>query len=86
LPTKIDDGAQVRSNAPSGYFVATTDSYGGNSGSSVFNYDTGEVEGVLVRGEDDYVYRNGCMVSNVCEESGCRGEDVTKISSVLPYL
>jgi V8-like Glu-specific endopeptidase len=86
LPTKVDDGAKVRNGAPTGYFVATTDSYGGNSGSAVLNYDTGEVEGVLVRGEQDYVWNNGCYVSNVCAEDGCSGEDVTKVSSVLPYL
>lgn len=86
LPTKVDDGAQVRSASPSGFFVATTDSYGGNSGSAVFNFNTGEIEGVLVRGEDDYVYQNGCLVSNVCTEEGCRGEDVTKMSTILNYL
>ncbi len=86
LPTKFDDGGKVRSNNQDGFFVATTDSYGGNSGSAVFNKKTGKIEGVLVRGETDYVYANGCRVSKVCSETTCRGEDVTKISSVLPYL
>lgn len=88
LPTKVDDGAKVRSNAPNGFFVATTDSYGGNSGSAVLNYNTGEIEGVLVRGETDYVYdfRDSCYVSNVCTEEGCSGEDVTKVSAIIPHL
>lgn len=86
LPTKLDDGGTVRDNSPRGYFSATTDSYGGNSGSAVFNLTTGEIEGVLVRGETDYVLQGGCYVSKVCNESGCRGEDVTKISSVLPKM
>ncbi len=82
LPTKIDDGGKVRDNSKRGYFIATTDSFGGNSGSAVLNKRTGQIEGVLVRGETDYLTRNGCRVSNTCSETGCRGEDVTKVSSV----
>lgn len=88
LPTKVDDGAKVRNANNTGFFVATTDSYGGNSGSAVLNYDTGEIEGVLVRGENDYNYdyQHSCYVSNVCTEDGCSGEDVTKVSSVIQHL
>lgn len=86
LPTKVDDGAKVRDASPNGYFVANTDSYGGNSGSAVFNQTTGEIEGVLVRGETDYVFRNGCYVSNVCADNACRGEDITKASAIAPFL
>jgi hypothetical protein len=82
LPTKISGGAEVRDASKEGYFVANLDTYGGNSGSAVFNAKTGLVEGILVRGENDYVYRGSCRVSNVCPADGCRGEDVTKISSV----
>jgi len=82
LPTKVAGGATVRDASPNGYFVANLDTYGGNSGSAVFNARTGKVEGILVRGEVDYVYRNGCRVSNVCPNEGCRGEDVTKVSSL----
>lgn len=86
LPTKIEDGGKVRDASKNNYFIATTDSYGGNSGSGVFNLTTGELEGVLVRGETDFVIRNGCYVSNVCSENGCRGEDVTKVSAILPFV
>ena len=65
IPTKVSDGANVRSNE-NGFFVANLDTYGGNSGSAVFNTKTGLVEGVLVRGETDFVNRGGCYVSNVC--------------------
>lgn len=83
LPTKIADGAKVRS-LKSKYFQANLDTYGGNSGSAVFNVKTGEVEGILVRGENDYVTdRSGsCMVSNVCKNDSCRGEDVTYIQNI----
>lgn len=85
LPSKVADGAQVRS-VSSSYFVANLDTYGGNSGSAVFNTQTGTVEGILVRGDNDFVYRNGCTRSNVCSNNGCRGEDVTKITEVLSYV
>ena len=85
IPTKVSDGANVRSNE-NGYFVANIHMYGGNSGSAVFNTKTGLVEGVRVRGETDFVNRNGCYISNVCPSDGCRGEDVTKISAVAKYI
>ncbi|HLW57397.1 MAG TPA: serine protease [Bacteriovoracaceae bacterium] len=83
IPTKIADGANVRSLS-STYFVANLDTFGGNSGSAVFNAHTGVVEGILVRGTTDYVYNRElkCQVSNVCTNSGCRGEDVTYITNI----
>lgn len=86
LPTKVADGANVRSTDQEGYFVANLDTYGGNSGSAVFNTQTGHIEGILVRGEADYVWENGCRLSNRCPDDGCSGEDVTKISAILPHL
>ena len=87
LPTKITDGANVR-NAKAGepYFVANLDTYGGNSGSAVFNASTGTIDGILVRGETDFVSRNGCRISYVCENDKCRGEDVTKVTEVRTAL
>jgi V8-like Glu-specific endopeptidase len=85
LPVKLAGNAVVRADFPE-YLQANLDTYGGNSGSAVFNENTGEVEGVLVRGEMDYLYQNGCRVSNRCEADKCRGEDVTKIERVLSHL
>lgn len=82
LPTKIADGANVRNNNNNYYFSANLDTYGGNSGSAVFDADNGTVEGILVRGENDFVTRGGCRVSNVCTDTGCRGEDVTRITNI----
>jgi len=84
LPTKVAGGANVRDASPPGYFVANLDTYGGNSGSPVFNGETGLIAGVLVRGEKDYAFDEdeNCRVSNICADDGCRGEDVTRISSV----
>ncbi|MEK7233144.1 MAG: S46 family peptidase [Elusimicrobiota bacterium] len=40
----------VHSSNP-GFFVANLDTYGGNSGSAVFNVETNLVEGILLRSE-----------------------------------
>lgn len=85
LPMKITLGGKVR-KVNSSYFVANLDTYGGNSGSPVFNETTGDLEGVLVRGENDFVSSGGCTVSYRCSEDSCRGEDVTRIDQVEKYL
>jgi V8-like Glu-specific endopeptidase len=83
IPTKITDGAKVRSHNTK-FFVTNLDTYGGNSGSAVFSLKTGIVEGILVRGENDYVTDTqlGCKISNVCTNEGCRGEEVTYITNI----
>lgn len=86
LPTKISAGAIVRDNTPGTYFVSNLDTYGGNSGSAVFDSKTGLVEGILVRGERDYVNRGSCQVSNHCTDKGCRGEDVTRITNITALI
>ena len=73
LPTKFAGGAVVRDNQPNAFFVANLDTYGGNSGSPVFNSDTHDVEGILVRGETDFAPQENCNVSLVCPTTGCRG-------------
>ena len=78
LPQKYADGASVRDNSPKSFFVANLDTYGGNSGSPVFNATNQQVEGILVRGENDFVKSGACYVSLVCPTTGCRGEDVTR--------
>jgi subtilisin-like proprotein convertase family protein len=85
LPKKLAGGARVRSLRPE-HFIANLDTYGGNSGSAVFNSRTGLIEGILVRGDTDFVSRGSCMVSNRCSDTGCRGEDVTLASFVLAYV
>lgn len=82
LPTKVAAGASVRSmDVSREFFKANLDTFGGNSGSAVFNLVTHKVEGILVRGENDYVRDPtlGCMRSQVCRDDACRGEDSTNI-------
>ena len=86
LPTKFAGGAAVRDNQPNAFFVANLDTYGGNSGSPVFNSDTHGVEGILVRGEADFVQQGNCMVSLVCPITGCRGEDCTRVTEFAQLI
>ena len=86
LPQKIAGGARVRDNSASSHFVANTDSYGGNSGSPIFNELTSEVEGILVRGVADYVSEGNCYVSNHCSDAGCDGEDATRTTHFAELL
>ena len=83
LPKKFADGAIIRDNTPSTHFVSNLDTYGGNSGSPVFNSRTHEVEGILVRGENDFIMVGTCARSMVCPTTGCRGEDVTRVSQFV---
>lgn len=87
IPTKVAAGAQVRA-LKDGFFVSNLDTYGGNSGSAVFNANTLEVAGILVRGVDDYNWDsvNKCRRSNICPSTGCAGEDSTHISYVVEAL
>lgn len=78
LPAKIDNGGNVI-DASAGTleaFRATTDSFGGNSGSGVFDINR-KVVGILVNGDTDYNYRSGCASVNVLSETGVAGEGVT---------
>lgn len=88
LPTKIAAGAYVRDNDNNYFFQSNLDTFGGNSGSAVFDSESGLVEGILVRGETDYVYDStrGCRVPKVCTNEGCRGEDVTRITNIKKLM
>ncbi len=84
LPLKYAPGAGIRQINDPVYFVANLDTFGGNSGSGVYDAATQELVGILVRGDTDYVKdeAQNCLRVNICPTSGCRGEDVTRISLV----
>lgn len=84
LPTKIADGANIRNNSNKYFFQTNLDTFNKNSGSAVFDADTGLVEGILVRGDTDYIQdiSRGCTVPNVCPMDGCHGEEVTRIMNI----
>jgi len=88
LPLKFADGAEVIKNTSKDFFSANLDSFQNNSGSPVFNQDTGVVEGILIRGDMDYhwAYKDKCNRVNIiklnCKERDCRLEDVTRITKL----
>jgi len=94
LPAKIAGGAMAQGGGNADYFEANVDAYGGNSGSLVFSRDVDgsflRAEGILVRGNADFVVQGACVVSNQCPDTGCPGhEDVTRITqleALIPLL
>ncbi len=88
LPTKITSAADMRDNTNPVFFRTNADTYGGNSGSAVVDSRTGTVEGILVRGDQDYQQadNDSCMVSVHRDQDGGRGEDATRITNLLKFL
>lgn len=74
LPLKYADNASVRDNRAAAFFVANLDTYAGSSGSPVFNSDH-VVEGIVARGEKDFVLVGDCYASLVYPDTGCMGQD-----------
>lgn len=71
LPLKVAGGAKIAKNLGSNMFVSNLDTFAGNSGSPIFNYEK-EVVGILVSGETDYYYdrENKCVRPNLCNKVG----------------
>lgn len=86
LPLKWVPNGRVRDSGKGAYVTSTIDAYAGNSGSPVFNTRTGKLEGVLSRGEEDFVRRGSCFVSKRCKEADCTGEDFTDINATMSRL
>eukprot|EP00002_Diphylleia_rotans_P004394 TRINITY_DN13226_c0_g1_i1.p1 TRINITY_DN13226_c0_g1~~TRINITY_DN13226_c0_g1_i1.p1 ORF type:complete len:765 (-),score=165.50 TRINITY_DN13226_c0_g1_i1:304-2598(-) len=97
LPRKYAAGSTVHAGAETSdyykyFFLADLDTFGGNSGSGVYDKNTHAVAGILVRGATDYVEDavRGCDRVNVCAELGaagqCSGEDVTYAFTFKPFV
>jgi hypothetical protein len=88
IPFKVDSGGSVRDPRAGvlDFFIASTDTFGGNSGSGVYETATNTVAGILVRGETDYRANGSCNVVNTCTETGCRGEDITYVRPAINAL
>ena len=84
---KVAADSKVRDASKTGYFIADLDTFGGNSGSAVFNAVTNKIEGILVRGDNDYNETPaGCQTVATFEQTGGRGEDVTKIAELSSFI
>ncbi len=83
MPKMVSTNISIRENLNPTLFKTNADTFSGNSGSPVLNSKTGVVEGVLIRGEDDFidVIELGCKKSKRCLGSDCRGETVGRATS-----
>jgi V8-like Glu-specific endopeptidase len=84
IPTKVTDGGFVRDNSHKQFFKTNLDTFGGNSGSAVFSTETDTIEGILVRGDRDYVMDpvKRCYRVNTVDEA--KGEEaVTRITNIV---
>ncbi|MBC7538691.1 MAG: trypsin-like peptidase domain-containing protein, partial [Bacteriovorax sp.] len=85
LPKIMADQALIRDNSLTYTFVTNADTFSGNSGSPVINPATQMVEGILVRGDEDFKMDLdlGCNRSFHCYGPECKGETVQR-TTVLP--
>jgi V8-like Glu-specific endopeptidase len=80
LPIKFSGVGAVKKIFVEGYFSAPVDTFDGNSGSPVINSQTREVEGILVRGDQDKKWQGTCNVVQNCPDAGCLiGEQSTLV-------
>jgi V8-like Glu-specific endopeptidase len=87
LPQKVAAGAKVLLNDDAHYFQTNLDTFGGNSGSAVFDEKTGLVEGILVRGAKDYERAaEGCIkvhkTTDQITDFARYGESVSRITDI----
>lgn len=89
LPLKIADAGTILRNKGPYKFSTSLDTFQGNSGSAVFNAETGTLEGILVSGKTDYLLskegdEKSCKIVNTCDQDGvlCEGKD--RASLLMP--
>ncbi len=97
IPLVVTRSTKILDNSGPHSFSAELDSFSGNSGSPVINSKTFKVEGILVRGEEDFVQNQSlqCYHSIVynlesrestASQNKSQGESVTRISDILPFI
>jgi len=86
IPLKYIDGNIRSNNLDLPFFVTNLGSFNRNSGSPVFDSETGGLQGILFDGEEDFVLDGQCFRAKHCSLDGCHGESVTRILAVLPIL
>lgn len=93
LAAIVSDNAQVKNNNLTDFpehFLTNLDSFKGNSGAPVINAVTGLVEGILVSGEEDWIFDDSqqCVRVKQCSDelSDCRGEKALRITTLKEML
>jgi V8-like Glu-specific endopeptidase len=85
LPLKVSTGGNVRLNVDPNIFVVGLDVYAASSGCPVFN-DQHVVEGILARGDTDFVPVDKCARANNCPNTGCPGDEITRTTSFASFV
>lgn len=86
LPLKVADGAHVRS-VEADSFMTDLDTFGGNSGSPVFNARTGLLEGILIAGGQDLQLKDDvCVITYVVGQDEGTGERVAMASQFSSFI
>jgi V8-like Glu-specific endopeptidase len=89
LPMKVARNGELVSASGAAFFLASVDSYEGNSGSPVLAMVNGQlaVVGVLSSGETDIAQDSdsNCTYSRRCSDAGCTGERVTRANTFSPW-
>lgn len=67
------------------FYNTNLDAFGGNSGGPVFDKESNDMIGLLIRGHDDLEWDNESKCHRVvyCEEDSCDGESVLKIGAII---
>lgn len=82
LPAKYSGRARIFRNEKLSW-LTNLDSSAGNSGSPVFDYESGEFIGMLTAGEQgDFVQKDSCQVQKRCTPKTCYGEVVLKAAVI----
>lgn len=84
LPTIIADQGFAYKNDQEKIFGANLDTFSINSGSAVLNKVSGEIEGILIRGQMDYILdrHESCLRPNFWRQDKYPGETITRITSI----
>ena len=82
IPLKVAEGRLRYVNESRSLVIAELDAYHSNSGSPVYDRASGELIGIVVDGEDDFVEAGGCRRSKICAPGTCRGETLTPIEKI----
>ena len=90
LPQVFSDDSLVNDISSDHFFKATLDSFEGNSGSPVINSKSHEVEGILVRGEEDFFEDQFSKCNHyqrfdegTLQIPSLKGEGVTRINEIF---
>ena len=80
MPLMVSDQIFIRDNSLENVFKTNADAFSGNSGSPLIGLNSGLVEGILIRGDDDFNLdaKENCNKAVKCNDKECRGETVLR--------